>query len=169
MLTGRVGTNALPLIASWLLGGFVIQLIVGLLDLKSGNAVGGNAFTFFCGMFMLTGCVEMLLKYFAASSGNPLDTVADGWAWAAVALVLIMWTPAFCKTFSLLSVIVVLLDIALPFLALADMGLLPKWVTNISAYSLLICGFVGIYLGSAVLVNGVFGKSVYPLPGVKKK
>jgi succinate-acetate transporter protein len=137
------------------------------LDLKSGNAVGGNAFTFFCGMFMQTGFAEMILKYNAAMAGSPLDTVADGWAWAAVSLVLILWTPAFCKTFSLLSVIVVLLDVALPFLALADLGVLPKWVTNISAYSLLACGFVGLYLGSAVLVNGVFGKTVYPLPGAK--
>jgi succinate-acetate transporter protein len=167
MLSGKVGTDALPLIGAWLMGGFVIQLITAWFDLKAGNEAGGNTFVFFACMFMLAGALEMFLKYNAAKNGTPLDVTADGYAWLVNTLVLWVWTPAFCKKFSLLSVIVLLVDLALPWLALADLGVLPKGVTLISAYSLLAAGVVAIYLLGAMITNGAYGKAVFPLPGVK--
>jgi succinate-acetate transporter protein len=151
MLSGAVGTDALPLIGAWLIGGFVIQLVTAWFDLKAGNNPGGNAFLFFACMFMLAGGIEMFLKYNAAKNGTPLDVTADGFAWLANTLVLWGWTPAFCRKFSLLSVVILLVDLALPFLALADLGVLPKGVTQISAYALLGAGIAAIILLSLMI------------------
>ncbi len=168
MLTGRIETSALPLMACWLLGGFVVQLVVGLLDLKGGNHTGGNTFLFFSGFFMLAGGLEMLLKHRAILAGNPLDARVDGYAWLALTIIVLLWTPAFFKSFSLLSLIVLLLDLALPFIALTDLGVLPKGYSHISAWALLAAGVVAIYLCSAQVVNAAYGKAVYPLPGVPR-
>ena len=163
-LTGRVQPSAIPLIGCWLLGGFVIQLVVGLLDLKSGNLAGGNTFLFFCAFFMLVGGLEMLLKHNAIQAGAPLDGRIDGYAWTVLTLVVWLWTPAFCVKFSLLSVIVILLDIALPFISLIDLGVLSRDFAHIPAWSLLAAGAVAVYLCSAMVVNGTYKKKIYPLP-----
>lgn len=163
MLTGKVATSALPLIACWLLGGFAIQVIVGLLDLKGGNATGGNTFLFFSAFFMLTGGLEMLLKYDAITKGTPLESVIDGYAWAVLAVVVILWTPAFMTKFTLLSIIVLLLDIALPFIALTDLGLIPKSFTTIPAWALLAAGIVAVYYSAAIIVNSAYKKKIYPV------
>ena len=169
MLTGQVGTNALPLIGCWLFGGFVIQLVVALLDLKGGNHAGGNTFLFFSAFFMLVGALEMLLKYNGIMAGTPLDGRVDGYAWSILTIVVLLWTPAFFAKFSLLSVVVVLLDVALPFIALTDLTLLPKVYANISAWALLLAGLVAVYLAAATVVNNACGRVVYPLPGAKRE
>jgi succinate-acetate transporter protein len=164
MLTGRVSSEALPLIGAWLLGGFVIQFIVGLVDLKSGNHTGGNTFLFFCAFFMLTSAIGMFVKYSAAQAGVVLDTRADGYAWLALTLVTWMWTPAFWHKFSMLSIIVVFLDIALPFISLTDLALIPKAWAQVAAWALLLAGIASIYAASAMVVNTACGRQIYPLP-----
>ena len=163
-LTGRVSISAMPLIGCWLLGGFIIQLVVALLDLKGGNHAGGNTFLFFCAFFMLVSGLEMLLKYNAIQSGAPLDGRIDGYVWAVLTIVVWLWTPAFCAKFSLLTLIVFLLDIALPFIALVDLGVLSRGYSPIAAWSLLAAAAVAVYLCSAIVVNTAFKKTVYPLP-----
>jgi succinate-acetate transporter protein len=154
----------MPLIGCWLLGGFVIQFVVALLDLKGGNLAGGNTFLFFCAFFMMVSGLEMLLKYNAIKAGAPLDGRVDGYVWTALTIVVWLWTPAFFAKFSLLSVIVTLLDIALPFIALVDLGVLSRDFSHIPAWSLLAAGAVAIYLCSAIVVNGTFKRTIYPLP-----
>lgn len=164
LLTGRVAASAMPLIGCWLIGGFAVQIVVALLDLKSGNQAGGNTFLFFSAFFMLVSGLEMLLKYEAIKAGAPLDARIDGYAWCVLTAVVLLWTPAFWAKFSLLSIIVVLLDIALPFIALTDLGVLPKDFAQISAWALLAAGVVAVYMSAAIIVNGAFGRKVYPLP-----
>ncbi len=168
LLTGKVGVAALPLLGCWLLGGFVIQLVVALVDLKNGNTAGGNTFLFFCGFFMLAGGLEMLLKYNGITAGTPLEGLIDGYSWAVLAMVLILWTPAFLTKFTLLSIIIILVDMALPFIALVDLGVLPKGCLHISAWLLLLTGFVAIYLSAAMVVNTTYGRIVYPILGAPK-
>ena len=164
LLTGRVEVSAMPLVGCWLIGGFVVQLVVALLDLKGGNATGGNTFLFFSAFFMLVGGMEMLLKYDAILSGAPLDARIDGYAWCVLTVVLYMWTPAFFAKFSLLSIIVILLDVALPFIALTDLGVIDKSYGLIAAWALLAAGVVAVYLCSALIVNAAYGRKFYPLP-----
>ena len=164
LLTGKVSISAMPLIGCWLLGGFAVQIVVALLDLKSGNTTGGNTFLYFSAFFMLVSGLEMLLKYNAITAGNPLDGRVDGYAWMLLTFVVWLWTPAFFTKFSLLSVIVILLDAALPFIALNDLRVLPPSLVFIPAWLLLGCAVIAVYLCSATIVNNAFKKTIYPLP-----
>jgi len=163
VFTGKVDTSALPLLGCWLVGGFAIQIVVGIVDLKNRNLAGGNLFLFFSGFFMLTGGLEMFLKYRAIADGTALDTRIDGYAWLVLFLIVLLWTPAFCKKFGLLSIVVLVIDVALPLIAFADMGVIPKSpALIIAAWCLLISGSIGIYVASALVVNGTYGRKVYP-------
>ena len=126
LLNGFVEKSAMPLIGCWLIGGFAVQIFVGLIDLKNGNHAGGNTFLFFSAFFMLVGGIEMFVKHNAIISGVPVDTRVDGFAWLALSLVVFLWTPAFLKPFSLLSLIVLPLNVALPFITLLDFKILPE-------------------------------------------
>ncbi|NRT87410.1 acetate uptake transporter family protein [Clostridium beijerinckii] len=165
LLSGRVTSGALPLLGCWLIGGFVVQVVVALIDLKGGNTTGGNTFLFFSAFFMLTGGIEMLIKFNAVTNGISLDTRMDGWAWLVLSISLIMWTPAFLKTPLVLSLIVFALDLSSLCISLIDLGVLPKIFSNIPAFGLLIAGILGIYLAAAIIVNTAFGRQVYPSPG----
>ena len=168
MLTNSVEKTALPLIGCWLLGGFVIQVVVGLLDLKSGNHSGGNTFLFFSAFFMLVGGLEMFVKYHYMTTGVALDTRIDGYAWLALTLVVYLWTPAFLKSFSLLSLVVLALDVALPFITLIDLKILPAEFSVVLAYALLAAALFAIYLGAAQVVNTAYGRKIYPVIEKKK-
>ena len=161
MLNGYVDASARPLIGAWLMGGFVIQIVVAICDLKSGNHAGGNTFLYFSAFFMLVSGLEMFLK---AGADTPLDGRIDGYVWLILTLVTWLWTPAFFAKFSLLSVIVVLLDIALPFLALVDLKAIDPQLAQISAWALLLAGLTALYLSAATVVNAAYKKKVYPLP-----
>ncbi len=165
LLTGRVTDAAVPLLGIWLLGGFVVQIIVAIIDLKGGNTTGGNTFLFFSAFFMLVGGLEMLFKFQMANSNILLDARIDGWAWMVLTLAILLWTPAFLKTPLVLSLIVFALNIALPFITLMDLQILSADFAFIPAYALLIAGILGIYLSAAIIVNGAFGREVYPMPG----
>lgn len=169
LLTGRVEPSAMPLLGCWLLGGFAVQIIVALLDLKGGNATGGNTFLYFSAFFMLVGGLEMIFKYNAIAAGSPLDARIDGFSWSVLALVVILWTPAFLKNFNLLSIIVLLLDVACPFIALTDLGVLPKSFSHVPGWALLAAGIVAIYLSAATIVNAAYGRIVFPIIGGPKK
>jgi hypothetical protein len=73
-----------------------------------------------------------------------LDSRIDGFVWIVLAIVIILWTPAFFKTFNFLSLIVLGLDVALPFLALVDLKVIPASFSVIPAYALLFSGIVAI-------------------------
>lgn len=167
LLSGKVTTGALPLMACWLLGGFVIQVIVGVLESKEGNSTGGNVFTFFSAFFMLVGGIEFLIKYFAAANQwtIPLDTHIDGWAWLALAFVLLLWTPAYFKGTSIMASAILSLDVAVVLIALMDIGLLGASFKPIAAYALLITGLLAIYLSSAMILKSAYGKTILPITG----
>jgi len=165
ILTGKVTHGAMPLLGCWLLGGFVVQIVVALLDLKGQNHTGGNTFLFFSAFFMLVGGLEMIMKFDMMNKGIAFDAHIDGWAWMVLTIVTLLWTPAFFKSTRLLTMIVIALDVSLPFITLMDLGILPKTYGVIPAWGLLIAGAIAIYLSSAIVVNTAYGKQVYPLPG----
>jgi len=168
LLNGLVEKSAMPLVGCWLLGGFAVQLVVALADLKQGNHAGGNTFLYFSAFFMLVGGLEMFVKYNALTAGAPADARIDGFAWIPLTLALLLWTPAFMKPFSLLSLVVLALDVALPFITLLDLQVLPASFSAIPAYALLFAGLIALYLGAAQVVNTALGKTIYPVLGKKK-
>lgn len=116
---------------------------------------------------MLTGSIEFFIKYFAAANqwAIPLDTHVDGWAWLCLALVLLLWCPAYFKGTSIMATAVVVLEIGIIFIALMDIGLLGGSFKPIAAYALLMTGILGIYLSSAMVLNTAYGKTILPITG----
>jgi len=170
LLNGYVDTpGARLLIGCWLMGGFVIQIVVAFLDLKAGNHTGGNTFLFFSAFFMLSAGLGMFFQFY----NGPLDVAVDGFVWVCLSLVLVLWAPAFFKTVGLLSMIVLCLAIALPFLAIIDLGILPASLSAdlvvIPAFAMLAAAILAIYLSAAIVVNTAYGRKVYPLPEYKRK
>jgi succinate-acetate transporter protein len=167
LLTCPKAAAVLPLLACWLLGGFVVQIIVGVVELMEGATTGGNVFTVFAAFFMLTGAAEFMVKYFAAANkwSIPLDSKIDGWAWTALAIFIVGYTPAYFKATSVLTIAVISLDVAVVTIACMDLGLLAKTTGNpIAAYTLLLTGILGLYLSIAMVTNTAYGKSVLPIP-----
>jgi succinate-acetate transporter protein len=150
---------AMPLLGCWLIGGFVVQIIVGVIDLKGGNQTGGDTFLFFSAFFMLATGMLMFVKYFAEIEYS----VLDGFVWLALTGVLILWLPAFCKPFGLLSLIVIAVVIAAPVIAFVDLGWIDAGFVHIAGYALLAAGILAIYYSAAIIVNSVYGREVYPL------
>ncbi len=163
LLSGKVQGSATILIGCWLIGGFVVQLVVALIDLKNGNMTGGNTFLYFSAFFMLVSGSEMIVKTICAAHNIAFDGTADGWAWFALTLVVMLWTPAFFKVPNVLTLIVLCLDFALPFVTLKDMGILSSTLYVIPAWCFLAAGVLGIYLSGAMIVNNTFEKTVLPI------
>lgn len=161
------GTMA-PLLACWLIGGFVVQLVVGIVELREGALLGGNVFLFFSAFFMLTGGLEFIVKSYFASVGPkavPLDTIIDGWAWLVLFITLIIWTPCYLKTApAALGLTVLILDIGVFFVTFGDLQVLNATMAHHwAAIFLLITGIGGMYVAGGIQLNGAFGKTILPL------
>lgn len=165
VLTGKVDHSCIPLLGCWLIGGFIIQLIVGIMELLEGNSTGGNVFTFFAAFFMLTGGLEFLVKFLAHVNAWNIDARIDGWAWLSLALVLLLWTPAYFKASRLLLLAVLALDVAVPLVALLDLKMISAAWKPVAGNALLLCGILAIYISGAIILNTAFEREVLPLPG----
>ncbi|ADI01366.1 acetate uptake transporter family protein [Syntrophothermus lipocalidus] len=165
LLTGRVDHSTTPVMAFWLLGGFIVQIVTGVIELREGNLPGGNIFTWFAAFFMFTtGCV-FLFEYLGHSLNWHMSGAVEGWAWAALTLSLLFWTPAYLKAPLYLFAAIVFMDVACPMLTLMKLGILAPTVAPIIGWLMLIAGLLGLWLGACIVVNGVFGREVYPCPG----
>ena len=64
---GLVDVNGLPLLAAWLIAGFVVQVVVGVAEMKNQNLTGGNVFLFFSAFFMLAAALSIFMKWYMIS------------------------------------------------------------------------------------------------------
>jgi succinate-acetate transporter protein len=64
---GLVDINGLPLLAAWLFAGFVVQFVVGVVEMKDQNVTGGNVFLFFSAFFMLAAALSVFMKWYMIS------------------------------------------------------------------------------------------------------
>jgi succinate-acetate transporter protein len=165
-MTGLVGSGAIPLMGCWLIGGFIVQIIVGIIEILEGNTTGANVFTFFCAFFMLVGGLEMFVKFWASINGITLDAHVDGWAWLALTTSLILWTPAYLKeSNAVMSLAVVTIDVAIVFITLMDIGVLGAQFKPVAGWLLFAAGVLGLYVAAAIVVNTAYKKQVFPVPG----
>jgi succinate-acetate transporter protein len=163
MLSGAVESSASVIAGIWLLGGFVVQVIVAIIDLNSKNTAGGNIFLYFSAFFMLISGLLLIFEWYLAKEGIQVDAHISGYVWIALSLTTILWTPAFFKSGKLLTLIILFLDVALPFITVADLGIAIN--AMIPAIFMLLAGCTAIYLAAAIVVNETFGKKVFPNPG----
>lgn len=169
VFSGMVGADGLLLLGAWLLGGFVVQIVVSSKELDHGELLGGNVFNFFQGFFMLTGAVSSIAKWLCLFVFEvSYSTVVEGFGWGACTLALILWSPGYFKTANgTFSTAIIFTDIALIGVTLNDLGVLTgaiapvaKWII---AICLLVAGTLGIYCASAVQLNTAFDRTVLPL------
>ncbi len=173
VIGGHVEGTAAPLVGLWLLGGFVVQIIVALIELKEGAFVGGNVFTIFAAFFMLTGAASFYFKYFAGINGWPLDTTVDGYAWAVLTVTLIIFTPAYFKTTpAAFNILFLLMDIGLVILTLMDLHIISHhpWA-SIFSNMCLVNTCLTLYIVAAIVINSTFAKVILPMgaPFIKAK
>lgn len=166
ILTGKVTGAAAPVLGIWLIGGFVIQISVALIELKNGHLTGGNVFLFFSAFFMLVGGMEFIFKFFVALNKWKVDFIMDGWLWLPLFITLILWTPAYLKESSaVMGIVVLLLDVTVFCVTFMDMGKLPHSYASIAGYCALIAGVGALWIASAAILNTAFGKTILPMPG----
>lgn len=146
-----------------MIGGFVVQVIVGVLELLQGNKTGGNIFLFFSAFFMLVTGMEMIFNYFAGMHGWVTDPRLSGWAWLPLAVTLLMWTPAYFKSPLSLFFVILALDVAVPLVALMDLQVLTgAWAAYVAGYALLLAGMLGLYNAAALVLNKAYERVVLP-------
>jgi len=166
LLSGTVKGTAVPVLGIWLLGGFVVQISVALIELKNGHVTGGNVFLFFSSFLMLVGGMEFIFKFFAAINGWKVDFTMDGWLWLPLFISLILWTPAYLKESSaIMSIVVLLIDVTVFFVTFMDMGVLNHSYAITASYIVVVAGCGAIYVAAAGILNTAFGKTVLPMPG----
>ncbi len=163
MFTGKVDHSALPLLGIWLIGGFFVQVIVGIIEYKEGALTGGNVFTYFSAYFMLVTGLECLFKFWMASKGITLDARIDGWAWIALTVGLITWTPAYFKSPIVMLLCVIFVDIAIVVVTLKDLTILAATSAPIAGWALFLAGVFGLWMAAGIIVNTTFGKAIIPL------
>lgn len=82
---GWVGPSSLPLLAAWLIGGFIVQIVVAGVELKDHNITGGNVFLFFSAFFMLAAALSCFAKWYMISFMFTPDAVKAALGAAAAA------------------------------------------------------------------------------------
>ncbi|MEG6523719.1 acetate uptake transporter family protein [Desulfotomaculum sp. 1211_IL3151] len=169
--TGKVDSSCAPLLGIWLIGGFVVQIFVATMELKHGNILGGNIFLFFSAFFMLVNGLELLLKFYAAKSGWVLDARIDGWAWIALMIALVSWTPAYFKTPLSTILMVLSLDIAVIVVTLLNLNVIGHEWHIVSGNFIGLGGVFGLYTAWGMIINTVFERNIIPLgaPLIKPK
>ncbi len=165
MFTGKVTpSEAAPAMAFWMVGGGIIQISVGIMELRNGVFKSGNVMLLFGAFFMATGCLSMFGKYMLVQNGLPVDARIEGYAWLCCAAVLIGWTPGYFKDTPLfLAIIVVLVDVALLVIGLVDIMVMGKSWLALAGWTLGISGLLALYLSMAIFTNTALGRSVYPI------
>ncbi|KLU64812.1 hypothetical protein DEAC_c31400 [Desulfosporosinus acididurans] len=167
LLSGRVAPTCLPIFAMWLLGGFVIQIVVGIIELRINNILGGNLFTWFSGYFMLATGLAMLMEYFGGHAGLKFDGTIEGWGWIGLTLAQILWSPAFFKRTPLyLNLIMMAMITSSIFITLMKLDWVsPAICAPIAAWLSLIAGCLGLWWSGVICINWAFEREVIPNPG----
>lgn len=170
MLGGKVSApGCLPIMGFWLLGAFVVQIVVAIIEMKEGALNGGNVFLFFSAFFCFTTGAEMIFKYFAAvyKWAPALDSRVDGWAWVALSIALIPITFAYLKKAPLaMNFMVLCLDFAVVFITGMDLKIMDHHTyAPLAAYGCLGAGIFALYTVAAVFVNTNFDRTILPMPG----
>ncbi|HWQ74849.1 MAG TPA: hypothetical protein VN441_06010 [Syntrophomonas sp.] len=170
MLSGQVeAPGCLPIMGFWLLGAFIVQFTVAIIELKEGALNGGNVFLFFSAFFCFTSGTEMLFKYFAIVNqwAPTFDARIDGWAWLVILIALIPITIAYLKKSPLsMNLMVLCLDFAVIFITGLDLKVLAHDpYAMFAAYGCLAAGIFALYTVAAMFLNENFGKTILPMPG----
>ncbi len=163
-LTGRIDGSSVLYAACWLMGGFVIQFTVAIIELKEGSLTGGNTFLYFAGLFMLSGALTDLVAFWGKMSGVAMQSTVNGYAWLVLTVALMSWAPAFMKTTpAVFSGTVLDLIIMAWCVTFIKLGIAPAIFPTIAAYTALLGAIGALWCAAAFIMNPSFGREVVPL------
>lgn len=163
---GKVAVEGLPLLTAWLIGGGIVQWTGAVMELKDHNITGGNVFLFFAAFFMFAAALSTISKFFMIKFGMKPAVLVEGWMWMAGAGFLTLVTPAYAKSTFMMFHLVIIFDAVLWMIVGVDTGWFgdPAMLKPIIGWLLVYAGWVGIYMGAAVLCNTVYGKALFWIP-----
>lgn len=162
--TGKVPVEGMLLLAAWLFGGCLVQIVTSIIELKEGNATGGNIMLFFSAFFMFSTGLGLIAKFVMINMGMAPSVVIEGYLWAGAAGFLTICTPAYAKQNAIMFILVLVVDVILWMIAGIDTGVLSAAYKHTLGYALFGVGIVGIYMSGAAMVNTVYGKLLLPIP-----
>lgn len=161
--------GCMPIMGFWLLGAFFVQIVVAVIELKSGSINAGNVFLFFSAFFCFTTGAELIFKYMAiVLQWAPVyDGHVDGWAWLAIGIALIPITFCYLKKAPLsMNLMVFSLDFAVIFIVGMDIGWMShNAVASYAGYGCFLAGIFAIYSAGAMLLNSSYGRTILPMGG----
>lgn len=164
-LTGKITVDSYFQMGLWLLGGWLVQTVVAKGEYEHGALTGGNVFMFFSAFFMFVGGTEHIFEYFAHMWGWPTQGLVSGFAWVALTVGLISWTPAYLNDSNkAMALCVICVDIAIVFVTLLKLGIIAgATFSAIAGWFLLFAGILGLYVAAGIILNASFGREVIKL------
>jgi succinate-acetate transporter protein len=140
------------------LGGLA-QIIAGICELQSGNTFGGTAFVAY-GFFWWSLCIIWIKPFNTVI--NPADNVSMGFylaLWGIFTFFMFIGTLKHNRVTQL-----VFLSLTILFFLLSAGDFLENHtITKVAGFVGIICGLSAIYSAMGQLVNGEFGKKIFPL------
>jgi hypothetical protein len=161
---GKVTVFGLPILAAWLVGGCLIQLVAAIMELKDHNLTSGNVFLYFSGIFMLAAALSTIAKFLMIVNNMKPDPTVEGYLWLAGTGFLVAMTPNYAKSNFFLFLIVLMADVSLLLIGFLDLGIIGAAYKAVVGYLLMACGILAIYLIAATATNTFYGKSIFPVP-----
>ncbi len=162
--TQKLGlTEGVAFILPWAIFlGAIAQIIASLLDFKHNNLFGSIAFSGY-GLFWLGVSMSWMVKagLFGAELATSVDSHQLGYAFLGYFIFSIFVTIAAFRLNTLLSILMILIDLLLLGLACDTLGLGSVW-HSIAAYSEILVSALSFYGSGAALVNKSYGRIILP-------
>lgn len=165
--TSRLGwsSSATAAIIPWVIFlGATAQLIASYFDFKKNNPFGSVVFGAY-GLFWAAMAMVWLIA--GKALGPNLHSVFDikqlGFAFLGYLLFSLFGTVAAMRTNTVVFLIMVLIDVLFAGLTFDIFKLGGTWAFSMAAWSELFISLLGLYGSGAILVNQVFGRTVFPM------
>jgi succinate-acetate transporter protein len=145
------------IVAMGFAAGGLMQIIAGIQELKSGNTFGGTAFSAY-GAFWWS-LVAIWWNPFGVAGGDGISMAAYLFLWGVFTFFMFIGT----LMHNTITKVVFLSLTVLFFLLAAGDYLHNETITMIAGYEGIFCGLSAIYSACAQVVNGEFGRTIFPV------
>lgn len=140
--------------------GGLAQIIVGILEWKKNNTFGTTAFTSY-GLFWLTlvGLIVLPKTGLGLNAPSHESMVAYLFMWGLFTAVLFIGTFKLNRALQVVFGTLTILFFMLAF----DHNPGNEWLKPYTGFEGIFCGFTAIYTGLALVLNEVYGRTIWPL------
>ncbi len=154
-----------PIFASWILTAYFIQVFVIFSDIRRGNFFAANITLVFSSFMFLAGSLKIFVSYSTEVWGWQYNAAPAGIGTLIVGAILFLTIPVLMRIPRLTAFMFFSLALVFLLTGLQDLSILPFDSTRVIGILLVFASLLPLYEGSAVLVNEVCGKKIYPVPG----